>query len=186
MKFRLATIIVCISMLQGLPSFGQTATPPAPPRPARGTPPPPPPAPPNPNASPFSSVERGGQPVNVRIDVSVIDQSAAGPAQPKTLMVLLADRAFGRTRSSFEDRTIDIDAQPMIVGSRIRVYLTIVSGVLRAPAAGPATTTSDLILNWRNSFTLLLDNEKSQIALESSEPAKNRKMSVEVKATILK
>jgi hypothetical protein len=101
------------------------------------------------------------------------------------LMVLLADRAFGRTRSSFEDRTIDIDAQPMIVGSRIRVYLTIVSGVLRAPAAGPPTT-SDLILNWRNSFTLLLDNEKSQIALESSEPAKNRKMSVEVKATILK
>jgi hypothetical protein len=186
MKLCLATIVVCISMLLGVPVFGQTAAPPAPPQPARATSPPPPPAPPNPNAaSEYSPEERGGQPVNVRIDVSVVDQSASGPAQPKTLTVLLADRAFGRTRSSFEDRTIDIDARPMVVGSRIHVSLTIVSGVSRDPAQGRPTP-SDLILNWRNSFALLLDNDKPLIALESSDAAKNRKVSIEVKATILK
>lgn len=185
MKFRLATIVVLISVLQGVPVFGQTAAPPASPQPARATPPPPPPAPPNPNAAPMSAPnERGGQMVNIRIEVSVIDQLAAGPVQPRTLTVLLADRAFGKTRSSFEDQTIDIDAQPVIVGSRIRVSLTIASCVPRVPGAPPRP--ADLVLTWRNSFSLLLDNDKSQIALESSDAAKNRKTSIEVKATILK
>jgi hypothetical protein len=44
----------------------------------------------------------------------------------------------------------------------------------------------DYTLDWRNSFSLLLDNGKPMLALESSDPARNRKLSLEVKATIVK
>jgi hypothetical protein len=183
MKLRLATIIVCVSLAQGVPCFAQAATPATPGQPARATPPPPPPAPPNPAAAPVADNEAGGQPVNVRLDLSVTDQAGAGSAQPKTLSVVLADRAMGRTRSSFEDRTIDVDARAVIVGTRIRVTLTIASNYLRT-AGMPAV--ADQIKEWRNSFTLLLENGKTEVALESGDVAKNRKTSVEVKATILK
>jgi len=188
MKLRLATFLMCASMLQTLPSLGQTPPPQAPaaPRqPSRAAAPPATPAPPNPPAAPAIDPEAGGQPVNIRLDVSVIDQSAAGPAQPKTLTVLLADRALGRTRSTYDDRTIDVDARAVLVGSRIRVTLTIASNRVVIPGAPPSTP-ADYNSNWRNSFTLLLDSGKSEIALESSDAAKNRKTSVEVKATILK
>jgi hypothetical protein len=41
-------------------------------------------------------------------------------------------------------------------------------------------------LNWRNSFTLLLDNGKPVLALESADTAGKRKLTVDVKATVLK
>ena len=56
--------------------------------------------------------EQGGQPINIRLDVSVIDQTAQGAAQPKSLMVMLVDRAMGRTRAAFQDRSIAVDARP--------------------------------------------------------------------------
>jgi hypothetical protein len=188
MNLRFATVLISVALLHSVPSFGQTPTPPtapaAPRQPSRATPPPPPPAPPNPAAAPVADLEAGGQPVNIRLDVSVTDQSGAGPAQPKTLTVLLADRAMSRTRSSYEDRTIDVDARASLVGSRIRVTLTIASNGMRLP--GAPVTAAQFINDWRNSFTLLLDNGKSETALESSDAAKNRKTSVDVKATIQK
>ena len=45
----------------------------------------------------------------------------AGAAQPKSLMVMLVDRAMGRTRAAFQDRSIAVDARPTIVDGRIRV-----------------------------------------------------------------
>jgi hypothetical protein len=48
----------------------------------------------------------------------------------------------------------------------------------RAPPAD-----RDHTINWRNSFTLLLENGKPMLALESNDAATKRKMSIEVKAT---
>lgn len=128
--------------------------------------------------------EAGGQPINVRLDVSVIDQTAQGAAQPKSLMVILVDRAMGRTRAAFQDRSIAVDGRPEIVDGRIRLYLTIQSD---APASfGPPQPTDDHTIKWRNSFSLLLENGKPMLALETNDAVTKRKMSIEVKATIQK
>lgn len=148
-------------------------------------------APPAPIAQPPIDPEEGGQPINIRLDVSVTDQTAQGAAQPKSLMVMLVDRAMGRTRAAFQDRSIAVDARPVIVDGRIRVYLTIQSDRTRNPfmPVTPGTVnqeTEDHTINWRNSFSLLLENGKPMIALETLDAATKRKMSIEVKATIQK
>ena len=148
----------------------------APPAPAAA-----PAAPPAPPAPP-ADLEQGGQPMNIRLDVSVTDQVSAGVAQPKTLMVMLVDRAMGRTRAAFEDRSIFVDARPMMVDGRIRVNLTVMSEA--PPNFGPPL--KDHTLVWRNSFSLLLENSKPMLALETSDAVTKRKMSIEVKATIQK
>jgi hypothetical protein len=130
--------------------------------------------------------EQGGQPINIRLDVSVIDQTAQGANQPKSLMVLLADRAMGRTRAAFQDRSIAIDARPTIADGRIRVYLTIQSEPNRNMFAAGPPPEPDHTINWRNSFSLLLENGKPLVALETTDAVTKRKMSIEVKATIQK
>ena len=151
------------------------AAPQAPPAPAAPAAPPAPPAPP-------VDLEQGGQPVNIRLDVSVTDQVSAGAAQPKTLMVMLVDRAMGRTRAAFEDRSIFVDARPTMVDGRIRVNLTVMSEA--PPNFGQPL--KDHTMDWRNSFSLLLENSKPMLALETSDAVTKRKMSIEVKATIQK
>lgn len=169
-------LLICLSSL----SVGaqQPAPPTAPAPPAAPTAP----APPTPPAPPVDP-EQGGQPINIRLDVSVIDQTAQGAGQPKSLMVMLVDRAMGRTRAAFQDRSIAVDARPTIVDGRIRVYLTIQSDWARF---GPPKETDDNTIGWRNSFSLLLENGKPMLALETNDAVTKQKMSIEVKATIQK
>ena len=121
--------------------------------------------------------------MNIRLDYSVVDQSAGAPPQTKTLMVMLADGATARTRGAFEDRQISVDARPELVDGRMRVSVTIESGSARF--AGPPTQ-DDATITWRNSFTLLLDNGKPMVALETIDAATTRRLAIEVKATIQK
>jgi hypothetical protein len=129
----------------------------------------------------------GGQLVNIRLDVSVIDQSATGAAQPKTLMVVLADRQMGQTRAVYEDRSIFVDARPTVVDGLIRISVTVKSEEPpRMMVPGAAFKAPDPILNWQNSFALLLSNGKPMVALETADAVTKRKLSIEVKATIQK
>ena len=163
------------------------------PAPPKATAAPQPPAAPAVPPSPPADPEAGGQPLNIRLDVSVIDQTAQGGAQPKSLMVMLVDRAMGRTRAAFQDRSIAVDARPTITDGRIRVYLTIQSDKTRnnpvvplMPVQGNPEPAEDHTINWRNSFSLLLENGKPMLALETNDPVTKRKTSIEVKATIQK
>lgn len=193
MKRHLALIILNLMIGYGIVSAAQQ-----PPRPAAPSAPSTQPAPQAKPAVPRPAVvvdpEAGGQPINIRLDVSLVDQSGPGPVQPKTVMVMLVDRAMGKTRSVFEDRTINVDARPEIRDGRIRVNLTVQSAPVRVVdvrglpvmPGTPEASKVDRTLDWRNSFSLLLENGKPMLALESSDPAKNRKLSLEVKATIVK
>ena len=77
-------------------------------------------------------------------------------------MVMLADRATGRTRGSFEDRSISVDAMPIILDGRIRLQLTVES----RGDSGPGKTV-DSTLFWQNSFALILDSGKPVVAFET-------------------
>ncbi len=172
---RYVALFVCLFSL----SLAAQQPPQAPAAPA----PPVAPAPPTP-AVPPADPEQGGQAINIRLDVTVTDQTAQGAPQPKSLMVMLVDRAMGRTRAAFQDRSIAVDARPTIADGRIRIYVTIQSEASRN--WGPPTAEHDNTINWRNSFSLLLENGKPMVALETMDAVTKRKMSIEVKATIQK
>jgi hypothetical protein len=180
MKSYVAVLICFFSLTGAAQQAAPPAVPAAPAAPA-------PPALPTPPADP----ELGGQPINIRLDVSVIDQTGAGTPQPKSLMVMLVDRAMGRTRAAFQDRSIAVDARPTIVDGRIRAHLTIQSERARNSPFMPVMPGSnpeqeDHTINWRNSFSLLLENGKPMLALETNDAVTKRKTSIEVKATIQK
>jgi hypothetical protein len=133
-----------------------------------------------PPADPFA----GAQPVNIRLDVSIVDQSATSASQPKTLMLMLADRSSNSVRAPFEDRAVNIDAKPTIVDGRIRLSLTVVVNLRKVPDNSTGNTGS-----WSQTqmMTTMLDSGKPMVLMETTDPAfNNRKMTVEVKATVVK
>jgi len=94
------------------------------------------------------------------------------------ITLLLADRSMSSVRSGFEDRNINIDARPTIVDGKIKVGLTISSGRVGGGANPP--------MNWSHSLTVFVESGKPLVAVENVDAATNRKLTIEVKATILK
>ena len=169
---------------------GQQPAPEAPrapaPRPATAKPPQPPQAPAAPEAPaaprPPVDPEVGGQPVNIRLEVTINDQVSASASQPRTITMLLADRSLSQVRPSFGDRVIRIDARPTIVDGRIRLRLTVETQM----NMNPAKMAEGGLWNWSNSVSVLLESGKPMTVVESSEPSTGRKTTVEVRATIVK
>lgn len=129
----------------------------------------------------------GGQPVNIRLEVTIVEQAPGSTPVRKVITILAADRSSARIRSLFTDvppesrttdnRRVDVDTRPRIVGNSIRVELTIQNNALGS---------GNPLLNWTQSLTVFLENGKVATPIESTDPSTNRKMSIEVKATILK
>jgi hypothetical protein len=180
--------VAILVLLMVASPLAQQPAPKAPPSPTPSTKP----APPSPPAvclpgSANCNPAEGGQALNVRVDVSLTEHTDKGPGQPQTVTVVLADRALGQTRAAFADRTILVDARPMITGDLVRVTVTIKSEEPpRNFAPGELPKSPDRFLNWTNSFALLLQSGKPLIALETADPVTKRKMSIEVKATVQK
>lgn len=54
------------------------------------------------------------------------------------------------------------------------------------PFPGTPPRPTDNTLNWNQALTVLVENGKPLVAVENSDAANNRKLTIEVKATILK
>jgi hypothetical protein len=159
--------------------------PPAPVAPAIPAAPPPPPAPP-----------REGQPLNVKVDLTITDQRGGNPIFKKTVTVVTADGMAGFIRSTARyrdlgDVPLNVDAQPRLLpDGKIRVSVNLqydlpantemadgrVAGVV-----GPLTKTSI-----HESLSLVLENGKSIVAAQSADPVGDRQVMIELKATILR
>ena len=193
------------------PAQPQPATP-APPRTqfvARQVTPATPPAPrqvvpvPAPPARAVVDESAGGQSVNIRLEVTIVDQTATGQPVRRVINILAADRSFARIRSLFTDvpeasaagaprspdnRRVDVDARPRIVGVKDRANEGRVGDSIRVDLTiqNNALASGNPLLNWTQSFTVFLENGKVATPIESTDPSTNRKMSIEVKATILR
>src|SRR5262245_60485290 len=75
-----------------------------------------------------------GQPVNVRLEVSITDQRGTAAPTNKTVTMVLADRANGRIRTSGDVRTpqgyrsvtLNVDAYPnLLPNGRVQMNVTL-------------------------------------------------------------
>jgi len=136
----------------------------------------------------------GGQVVNIRLDVSISDQAGSVPVKPKVLTLMLADRNSSQVRTNFDDRYISMDARPTIIDGKIKLTMTMSSDQPRqggpfipvAPQPVPPGQTGGNTMVWNQSLTVIVESGKPLVVVENSDPANNRKLSVEVKATIIK
>jgi hypothetical protein len=146
------------------------------------------PTPPIPIPAP-SDPRNSGTLANVRIEVVITDERGSDAPIKKSVMLTVADRGNGSVRSTSEQRgasasltaPLDIDAQPWIVrDNKIRLTLSLQYNFLQPTAASvPAA------MEVKERFALLLENGKALVVSQSADPLSDRRVTLEVKATIL-
>jgi hypothetical protein len=140
-----------------------------------------------------------GQLVNVKVEFTITDQTGAKPPTKKTMTLIVADRENGRIRtstryaqtrgtSSFQmaQAPLSVDVMPVIDGSKIRLEFSLEYDLnaekeasLPADAPGPSTNVSERL-------SAILDSGVPLVIAQSSDAMTDRKLTIEVKATIVK
>ena len=140
-----------------------------------------------------------GMPVNVRLEITITDQRGNAAPIVKTVTKTVADRSSIRIRTGADVQTklgfrpvvLNIDSYPAIIptspgsntpSNKLRVDLTIEY----RPVAGEADTEKSTTPTINESLRIILEDGKSMVISESADPATDRKVKVEAKATILK
>jgi hypothetical protein len=143
---------------------------------------------------------RMGQAVNVKIEFMVSDQRPALTTK-RTISVMTADQTLGRVRSSSEiigvgSIPLNVDATPIILpNGKIRLQFTLVyswpglpetgqkspAAIAAIPPEGRVTSTT---IN--DSMTVLLDDGKPVVAVQSADAIGDRQVIVEVTATLIR
>ena len=136
-------------------------------------------APQVPEAVPSQPVRPAAQLANIRIELTIVDQRSDAPAAPKTVTMLIEDRQSGRIRTGRGNLSLNVDGHPEILREgRIRVNLSLEYAPQDAERAAPAPI--------QESVTALLEDGKSLVVSQSADPSGDRKVRLEVKATIVK
>jgi hypothetical protein len=147
----------------------------------------------NPTATPTAQekpapkpVPPEGQPNNIRVELAITDQAGPGAPTKRTLSVIVADRHTGNVRNQGAPMqparvaTLNVDVTPTIIkDGTMRVQL----GLEYYPASGEGANDARS-LNQR--LTLLMESGKPLVVSQASDPASDRKLAVELTATILK
>jgi len=143
--------------------------------------------------APVPPPRRTGQPINVRIDLSINDQRAGSAPIKRTLSMVVADGMAGSIRSQSEVLAVgpvplNVDVSPdLLADNKIRLNLTLQYDWPAPVEAGRDTPRGTVVKTaLRDSVTLILDNDKPMIAAQSADPIGDRQVTVEVKATILR
>ena len=143
--------------------------------------------------APVERTRRTGQPVNVKIDVTIADQREGAAALKKTVSVVTGDNMSGfiRTQAAYTSAGevwLNVDAEPEILtDGKIRVRVNLQYDLPeKAQPTEPAGYGRLVKTQIRENLALILENGKSIIAAQSADPAIDRQVTVEVKATILK
>jgi hypothetical protein len=132
---------------------------------------------------------RGDEMANVRLEltISVLDAKGGAVVPVKSVTLHVVDRDTGRIRMGRSNPAtpdnspmLSVDASPHIYGSgRIRVNLT-----FEYHPASDAKAVDPLHVNER--LSAVLDDGKLVVISQTGDPATDRQVKVELKATILK
>ncbi len=144
---------------------------------------PPPPGPPR---------KLRGRDLNLQIELTISDQLGTQAPEKKVVSMLVADGTFGRIRASADAvRTgvpgmvgtgLNVDARPTVLeGDRVLLELTIEYSPLRE---GSQVTQRPTVLN--ESLTVILPHGKPMLVSQAADPVTDRKISVEVRASVQK
>jgi hypothetical protein len=123
-----------------------------------------------------------GRDVNVQIELTITEHQGGAPGEKRVVSMIVADAAFGRIRSTAsQDVKLNIDATPtMLDNDRIALELTIEyipitpEGATRRPAG---------LLEM---LTVILQNGKPLQISQAADPTIDRRITAEVRASVLK
>lgn len=135
--------------------------------------------------APPSRPEPPGQPVNVRIELAITDQLAGGEPLKKSITMLAADRARSSVRNEVSGRGfLNADAQPHILPSgAIRIVL----GLEYMPSVASSGAEAARTLSRLNEqVTVVLESGKPLAVSQAADPTSDRRVTVQVTATVVR
>jgi hypothetical protein len=154
-----------------------------------------------PEPAPAKSIpEPAALPINVKIEVSITDQTGANPAAKRLVTMIAGDRQPTSIRSgasvpvklagsssySYRNVTINVDARPAIVAKEPnKIQVSFGLEYVPRPQNGAEEMEPGMAqLNER--LSLILESGKPMVVSQAADPMSDRKITVEVTATILK
>jgi hypothetical protein len=133
---------------------------------------------------------------NVRVDLTISDQTGNGPVEKKQVTLIAAEATWGKIRTNAATKPADLTAGPFVpirLNVDARPFLT-ASGAIQleltidynptAPIPREASQIRPTEIN--QSMTIVLQSGKSMVISQAADPVTDRKIIVEVVATILK
>jgi hypothetical protein len=127
-----------------------------------------------------------GRDLNVQIELTISDQLGNAAPDKRVVSMHIADAAFGRIRSNAGNgvAVLNIDARPEVLpdNERIVVELTIEHN----PAPPPESASTKRFSALNEMLTVILQNGKPMVVSQAADPLNDRRITIEVKATISK
>ena len=130
---------------------------------------------------------------NVQIELMLTDQLGTQPAEKKTVSMIVSSGSWGKVRSSGSIAPIgavpfavqlNVDARPMVsMDGPIQLELVL---EYSPPATDARETLKTRPTGMNQSLTVALQSGKPLIISQAADPVSDRKVTVEVKATVLK
>jgi hypothetical protein len=131
---------------------------------------------------------------NVQIELTLSDQAGTQPPVKKTVSMIVSSGNWGKIRSAGTIRPIgdspfavdlNVDARPFVsVEGPIQLELTLVYSPPRMSATSTENANAPAGVN--QSLTVVLQSGKPLTISQAADPVSDRKIIVEVKATVLK
>lgn len=167
-------------------------------KPAAPVAPKPPQIKPEPAAKPAPAEQ--ALPVNIKIEVVITDQTGTNPGAKKVVSMIVGDRqstnirssasvpvkVFGSPNFNYRNVTINVDARPSIVLKEPTKILVSFGLEYFPKAQGGQEEMEPGMASLNERLGLILESGKPIIVSQAADPTSDRKITVEVTATILK
>jgi hypothetical protein len=149
-----------------------------------------------PREQPARPPEPTGQPLNIKLEVTITDQAGPGEPTRKVVSMFVADRAVGSVRSNGFQSTAGMGTQPVSIN--VDATPTILrDGSIRLqfgleyqprPPLEPQQTTAPLgrLSQLNERLTVILQENKPMLISQAADPGSDRKITVELRASIVK
>jgi len=147
---------------------------------------------------PPATPRREGQPVNVKVELTISDQHGTSTPLKKTVTVVTGDSMNGFIRSNVNyaggvgNIPLNVDAEPFLLpDGKIRLHVNVEYDLPAPGAIGPSdnlppTERLVRVTQIRESLALIVESGKSMIVAQSADPVSDRQVTIEVKATVLR
>jgi hypothetical protein len=156
--------------------------------------------------APKAPPEPPALPVNIKIEVSITDQSGSNPPARKVVSMIASDRQSTNVRSSasvpvktspgpqspgvpYTYRTvqINVDARPAIVPKEpTKISVNFGLEYLPTSRLSAQEESEPGLTSWNERLSVILESGKPMVISQAADPTSDRKITVEITATILK
>ncbi len=126
-----------------------------------------------------------GRDANIRVDVTITEQTGTAPATTKSVTMVCADQNWCRIRNDVRVRPwiLNVDARPILLNnSNSRMQMNFVLEY----RPGDEEPAKNFVATINEQLVVMLDDGKPLIVSQSADPNSDRKVKLEVKATILR